>query len=49
VHEDGGVDAHDVLVEQHHALPPVLLDVVLQLYAVLAVVIDSTQAIVDIT
>ncbi len=49
VHEDSGVDAHDVLVQQHHALPPVLLDVVLQLYAVLSVVIDGGQSVVDIT
>ena len=29
VHEDGGVDAHNVAVQQHHALPPILLDVIL--------------------
>ena len=48
VHEDGGVDAHDVLVQQHHALPPVLLDVVLQFHAVLTVVIHSAQSVVNL-
>ena len=42
VHEDGRVDAHDVLVEQHHALPPILLDVVLQLHAVLTIVVNGS-------
>ena len=41
VHEDGGVDSDDVLVEEHHGLPPVLFDVVFQFDAVLSVVIDS--------
>ena len=49
VHEDGRVNAHDVLVEQHHRLPPVLLDVVFQLYAHLAVIIDCAQSVVDVT
>ena len=49
VHEDGGIDADDVLVEQHHRLPPVLFDVVLQLHTVLTVVVDSAETIVDIT
>ena len=48
VHEDGRVYAHDVAVEQHHALPPILLDVVLELHAVLAVVIYRRQTIIDI-
>ena len=45
VHEDGRVDAHDVLVEQHHALPPVLLDV--QFHTVLSVVVYGSQSVVD--
>jgi hypothetical protein len=49
VHEDGGVDAHDVLMEQHHALPPIFLDVVFQFHTILAVVIDSGQTVVNIT
>ena len=48
VHEYGGVYAHDVVVEQHHALPPILLDVVLKLHAHLAVVVDGGQAVVDV-
>jgi hypothetical protein len=48
VHEDGRVDAHDVLVELRHGLPPVAADVVLQLDAVRAVVVGGAQAIVDL-
>ena len=49
VHEDGGIDAHDVLVQQHHALPPVLLDVVLQFHTVLTIVIHGPESVIDIT
>ena len=49
VHEDGRIDAHDVFVKQHHALPPIFLDVVLEFYTVLSVVIDGCQSIVDVT
>ena len=48
VHENGGVDAHDVLVQQHHALPPILLDVVLQFHTVLSVVVNGSQSIIDL-
>ena len=49
MHEDGRVESYDVAVEQHHALPPILLDIVFQLYAVLSVIVDSGQAIIDFT
>lgn len=49
VHEDGGVDTHNVAVQQHHALPPILLDVIFQFHAVLAIVVDGGQAVVDVT
>ena len=48
VHEDRGVDAHDVFVELDHRIPPVALDVVLQLDAVLTVVVDGAQTVVDL-
>ena len=48
VHENVGVEAHDVLVHPHHRGPPVGLDVVLQLHPELPVVIGSTQSIVDV-
>ena len=48
VHEDAGIDADNVLVQKHHALPPVLFDVVLELYTILSVIIDSAQTIVNI-
>ena len=47
VHEDSGVDADDVFVEEGHSVPPVTFDVVFKFYAVLAVVVDSGEAIVD--
>ena len=49
VHEDGSVDTDDVLVEQYHRLPPVLFDIIFKLDAVLSIVVDGGQAIVDFT
>ncbi len=48
VHKDGGVDAHDILVEQYHALPPIFLDVVFQFYTILSVVVDCSQSVVNV-
>ena len=48
VHEDRGVDADDVLVQFDHRIPPISLDVVLQLHAVLTVVVDGAQTVVDL-
>ena len=48
VHEDGGIESHDVLVQLDHRVPPVALDVVFQLHAVLSVVIDGGQTVVDL-
>jgi len=48
VHEDAGVDTHDVLVEQHHRLPPILFDIVLELYSILTIVINGGKAVVNI-
>ena len=41
VHKDGRVDTDNVLVQQHHAVPPVFLDVIFQFNAHLTVVIHS--------
>ena len=49
VHEDCRVDAHDILVEQGHGLPPVAFDIVLKFHTVLTVVIDCRKAVVDFT
>ena len=46
VHEDSRVDAHDVFVKQCHGIPPITLDVILQLHAVLTVVVNSRKSIV---
>ena len=48
VHEDGRIDTNDVVVEQHHWLPPILFDVVLKLYTVLTIVINRCKTIVYI-
>ncbi len=47
VHEYRRIDAHDILVEQSHGIPPVALYVVLEFYAVLAVVVHGGQSVVD--
>ena len=47
MHEDGRVDAHDILVEKRHSFPPVAFDVVFQFYAVLVVIVDGSEAVVD--
>ena len=49
VHKHRRVDAHDVVVKQRHRFPPVALDVVLQFHAVLAVVVDCAQAVINLT
>ena len=49
VHEDGGVDAHDVLVQQRHGLPPILFDIVFQLHTELTVVVNGAETVVDFT
>ena len=48
VHEDGRVDADDLLVQAHHGGPPVLADVVLELHPVWTVVVGGTEAVVDL-
>ena len=48
MHENGRVETHDVLVEQDHRLPPILLDIVFQLHAVLTVVIDRAESVVNV-
>ena len=47
VHENRGVDAHDILVEPDHRIPPVALDVVFQLDPVLPVIVHGRKAVVD--
>ncbi len=47
VHEDSRVDTYDVFVEQCHCVPPVALDIVLELYSVLAVIVDCCESVID--
>ena len=49
VHEDSRVDAYDVLVQEHHALPPVLFDIVFQFHTHLSVIVYGTQSVIDFT
>ena len=49
VHEDGGIDPDDVLVQACHRLPPVIFDVVFELNAHLSVVIYGGQSVVNLT
>ena len=48
VHKNSRVDTDDVLVQKRHRIPPITLDIVLQLHAVLTVVIYGAQTIVDL-
>ena len=48
MHEDGGVYAYDILVQAHHRLPPVILDIVLELHAQLTIVVHGPQAVVNL-
>ena len=46
MHEDRRIEADDVLMKTHHRIPPVTLDIVLQLDAVLPVIVHGTQSVV---
>ena len=48
VHENGGIDADDVVVEHGHGLPPVAFYVVLEFHTVLGVVIHGAQAVINL-
>ena len=39
MHKDSRVDTHDIVVQQHHTLPPILLDIIFQFYTILSVVV----------
>ena len=47
VHENGRIQAHDVLVEQGHRFPPVAFYIILKFDAVLAVVVHCGEAVVN--
>jgi hypothetical protein len=49
VHEDSCIETNNVLVQQHHTLPPVLLDIVFELNTILTIVINGSQAIINFT
>jgi len=48
VHEDGRIQPDDILIEQHHRVPPVLPDIVLQFNAILAIIINRGQSVIDL-
>ena len=45
VHENSGINTHDVVVQQNHRVPPVFLDIVFQLDAVGAIVVNCRQSV----
>jgi hypothetical protein len=47
VHDDGGLDADDVVAAAHHVVPPAVADVLLQLGAERAVVEEAVEPAVD--
>ena len=48
VHEDGRVYSDNILVQANHRLPPVILDIVLEFHAKLAVIINRSETVVDL-
>ena len=49
VHEDSCIETYNVLVQQYHTLPPVLLDIILELNTILTIVVNGSQAIINFT
>ena len=49
MHKNSRINTYDVLVQQHHTLPPILLDIILQLHSHLTVIVYSAQSVIDIT
>src|SRR5699024_1174705 len=41
MHKNSRINSYDVLVQQHHTLPPILLDIILQLHSHLTVIVYS--------
>jgi len=48
VHENGGVDPHNILIQAGHGLPPVAADIVFQLHPVLPVVLNGAKPVVNL-
>ena len=48
MHEYGGVDTHDILIQAGHRFPPIILDVVLELHAHLPVVINGCKTVINL-
>ena len=49
MHEDSRINTYDIFMQQYHALPPVLFNVVFQFHTHLSVVIYGSQSIVNFT
>ena len=47
MHEYAGVYSHYIFIQPGHGVPPILLDVILQFHAILAIVIDCCQTIIN--
>src|SRR6185437_17004928 len=48
MHEDRGIDAHDIFIELCHALPPMILYIFLELAAVLTIIVNGAETLVDL-
>ena len=49
MHKNSGVDADNIFVQQHHAIPPVFLYIIFEFNTHLTIVIHSSQSIINIT
>ena len=49
MHKNCRINTYNIIMKKHHTLPPILLDIVLQLYTVLTIIINGCQSIIDFT
>ncbi len=47
MHENSGIDTHNISMQQTHEVPPVPFNIVFQFNAILTVIVNSAKAIVD--
>ena len=48
MHEYAGVYTHNILVQLDHGIPPILLDVALELASHLSVIVNRTQSVINL-
>ena len=49
VHEYSRINTHNIFMKQRHGFPPIALNVILQFYTILSIIIYSRQPIINLT